>query len=115
MSFEDAKTTASEARRVIKSDGLFYLDLISTTDSGFGKGTQIDSHTFVVPDGIETNAIQCFFDPGRIDLLLAGLFRVRDIVYQEWSPIRGEGFSLLDKDPGGSWKLARYHIVSEPV
>ena len=114
MTWEQATRAAQEIRRVLSPRGLFYLDLISKQDSGFGRGEPAGPDTSIVPDGIETGAVQRFYNEGDIQRLLGEAFILEEMIFQEWHPVLGRGFSNLDKRGAGPLKLARYHIVAVP-
>lgn len=114
MTLREARDSVEEVRRLLNPEGLFYVDLISKQDGCFGQGTMVEVDTFVVPDGLETGAVQRFYDEEGIQDLLSDAFVIREIVFQEWHPVLGRGFSCLDKAASGPLRLARYHLVAVP-
>lgn len=114
MTFREALATTQEVRRVLQPDGIFYLDLISKQDSGFGQGIPVEKDAFVVPDGSEAGVVQRFYDQPDIQKLLHPAFRVAEVIFQQWYPVVGSGLSNLDKTGLAPARLARFHIVAMP-
>ncbi|MBI3636427.1 MAG: class I SAM-dependent methyltransferase [Candidatus Rokubacteria bacterium] len=112
MTTADACRTVEEVERVLRPGGLFYVDLISKRDSGFGRGVEVEPDTFIVPEGIEAGAVQRFFDEASVAALLDGKFMIADLVYQEWYPVIGRGMSALDKESPEGVTVARFHVVA---
>ena len=73
---ETARKAASEVRRVLRPNGLFYCDLRSTEDFEYGVGEQAGLNTFVVSDGYEQGLVQHFFSRAETEELFDGLFRI---------------------------------------
>ena len=114
MTFREASATAREVRRVLQPDGIFYLDLISKQDSGFGQGTPVEKDAFIVPDGSEAGVVQRFYDEQDIQKFLNPAFRVAEVIFQQWYPVVGGGLSNLDKAGRAPARLARFHVVAMP-
>jgi len=72
---EDAKRAVSEAARIIRPGGLFYLDLKSADDADFGSGEQAGKNTFVVGEGFEKGLVQHFFTLDEIHELMNESFK----------------------------------------
>lgn len=111
MYWKDARKATKEVARVLRSRGLFYVDLVSTRESGYGQGRQIDQWTYFVPEGIEVETVQRFYEFEHIFELLKNSFEVLDVVHDEWQAVYGVGFSVLDKEEYP--RLARFHIAAQ--
>lgn len=111
MRWEDARQATKEVARVLKPQGLFYVSLVSTRESGYGQGQQIDEYLYVVPEGSESGTIQRFFEFTHIFELLNDSFEVLDVVHDEWEAVYGRGFSVLDKREYP--RLARFHVAAQ--
>jgi 2-polyprenyl-3-methyl-5-hydroxy-6-metoxy-1,4-benzoquinol methylase len=114
MTYEDAQKTVREVLRVLKPNGLFYVSLISTRESAFGRGKEVAPFTFTVPEGAETGAIQRFFEKDHLFDLLGKEFEIMDIVNDEWQAIYGRGFSSA-AETVESPRLARFHVAAKKV
>ena len=110
MCWEDARQATKEVARVLKPQGLFYVSLVSTRESGYGQGQQIDQYTYSVEEGIEAGTVQRFYELEHIPELLTDSFEVLDVVHDEWQAVMGIGFSALDKN--GYPRLARFHVAA---
>jgi SAM-dependent methyltransferase len=75
MPMEDARLAAEQVRRVLRPSGLFYCDLRSAEDSGYGRGRGVAPNTFVLEEGFEAGLVQHFFTRDEVDALFQGLFR----------------------------------------
>ena len=76
VAMETAKRAASEVKRVLRPQGLFYCDLRSTEDFEYGVGAQSGPNTFVLSEGYEQGLIQHFFSRAETEDLFDGLFRI---------------------------------------
>ncbi len=110
VTLTESQRIVSEANRVLKAEGLFYVDLISTLESGYKTGEPIGDKTYVITDGDEKGAIQRFFDIDDVLALLDPKFDVLDVVLDQWEPLLGAGFSSLHM--GGYQRAARYHVAA---
>lgn len=111
MRWEDARQATKEVARVLKSQGLFYVSLVSTRESGYGQGQQIDQYTYLVQEGVEAGTVQRFYEFEHLFELLNDSFEVLDVVHDEWQAVYGVGFSALDKDEYP--RLARFHVAAQ--
>jgi SAM-dependent methyltransferase len=111
MRWEDARRATKEVARVLKPQGLFYVSLVSTRESGYGQGQQMDQYTYLVQEGIEARTVQRFYEFEHIFELLNDSFEVLDVVHDEWQAVYGVGFSALDRD--GYPRLARFHVAAQ--
>lgn len=108
---EEAEKAVEEVHRVLRSNGLFYVDLISTLESGYGQGTEVAKNTYIVPEGVEAGVPQRFFELEHIRDLLEARFAILDVVLSQWEPVFGRGFSNLDKLSYP--RAARYHVACQ--
>ncbi len=67
----DLERSLHELWRVLQPDGRLYLDLLDRTDAEYGKGKEIEPHTFLAEDQVPTH----FCTSDEIKDLLAG-FRI---------------------------------------
>jgi len=99
MPFEIARSGLIELHRCLKRGGKVYFDLISSDDSSY------DDNGFekTVSGKHENGTIQSYFDEGRINKLIEGLFRINEIRLN------------LNKDIKSGLTNSRYHIVVEKI
>lgn len=100
MNYEIAKKAIKETHRVMKKNGLFYLDLISGDD--YEHGREYDGEE-IVNTGMEKGTIQSYFNWSKINDLLLERFKIIDAVL-----IGRE--SIIKKA-----KHARYHLVVQKI
>lgn len=65
MTLDQAKGSVAEVARILKSGGLFYVDLISDQSSRFGK--RLSEHEFLVDEDHERGTVQLFYTANLID------------------------------------------------
>ena len=73
MPFDDAKMAMREIHRVMKKEGLFYLDLISNDDSSVPNGFEGE---IIVKDDHEKGTVQSYFTISKVEILLSGYFTI---------------------------------------
>ncbi len=110
MTWEDTRQVTKEVARVLQPQGLFYVDLVSTGESGYGRGQQLDRYTYRIEEGDEAGTIQRFYEMEHIPELLSDSFEILDVVHDKWEAVFGAGFSALAQDKYVS--LARFHIAA---
>lgn len=110
--YDESRQAVGEIHRVLKPNGLLYVDLISALESGCGQGQEVGRRTYIVPDGAEAGVPQRFFELGDVMDLLQDHFEIRDVVLSQWEPVYGAGFSNLDKENGCYPRAARYHVAA---
>lgn len=87
MLFDKAKELMNEIYRVLKPNGLLFLELHSVNDSRCGKGKAIDRLTFIIEDECEKGLPQHYFD--SIDLFeLVKRFKIKKILLNEENEYR---------------------------
>lgn len=67
---KDADNIISEIKRVLVPNGFFFLKLRSVQDCEYGRGTEIEHHTFLLENGYENGMPQHFYDTEEIRKLL---------------------------------------------
>jgi len=110
--YDESKRAIREVRRVLKRNGLLYVDLISALESGCGQGREVGKRTYIVSDGAEAGVPQRFFELEDVADLLQDGFEIRDVVLSQWEPVQGGGFSNLDKENSRYPRAARYHVAA---
>ncbi|TAJ10909.1 MAG: class I SAM-dependent methyltransferase [Nitrospirae bacterium] len=110
--YDESREAVREIHRVLKPNGLLYVDLISALESGCGQGREVGRRTYIVPDGAEAGVPQRFFELEDVMDLLRDHFTIQDVVLSQWEPVFGEGFSNLDKENGRYPRAARYHVAA---
>jgi SAM-dependent methyltransferase len=96
MTLHEAKLTVSEIHRVIKKDGLFYLDLIGNDDSSVKKGFEGE---VVIQEEHEKGTIQSYFSILKIEDLVANLFEIVDCTLVKHLDLKNSNYH------------SRYHLV----
>jgi SAM-dependent methyltransferase len=71
--YDELRQALSEVARVLGQSAVFQCTLLSTNNVNFGKGIQIDEHTFVQPDAGEKSHPHCYIGREDIKQLLDGL------------------------------------------
>ena len=71
----------TQIQRVLKSGGLFFLTLMSTRNSWYGKGTEVEPNTFDNPEKEDGEHLHHFSDKKDVISLLSGweLKRMEDV------------------------------------
>ncbi len=100
MPFDVARIAMSEAARVLRSDGLFYLDLISGDDPAHYPQFAGEEK---VTAGFEQDTIQSYFNYCRIRELIDGYFDMLECTLIQHRNLLGRGWH------------GRYHLVLTPA
>ena len=100
MSFELAKATIAECRRILSDNGKFYLDLISGDDDNHYTEFSGDE---IVTISHEKNTIQSYYNFARIQELIGGSFSL-----EECRLIRNQNVI------GPDWH-SRYHTILKGI
>ncbi len=95
MDLDIAKKTISEANRVLKSNGLFYFDLITNEKKEAKKKIVKTSH--------EKGTVQYYYNDEGIDNLLNGLFEIKEKILVKRTNLISE------------FSSHRYHIIAEKI
>lgn len=70
--FSELKQAVDEVKRVLAPDGFFQGTFISKTNSYFGKGIALDSHTYICEDESDKSHPHCYIDESELHNLLTG-------------------------------------------
>lgn len=73
---DDIKSSISEVKRVLKPEGLFYLNLLSIEDCGFGDGEEIRKGEFIQRE-YDDVVIHSYFEDEELDNSLEGFIIIR--------------------------------------
>lgn len=112
MLLKDAQCAVRQVYRILRRGGIFYFDVISLRDSGYGQGKKIGPWAYSVPDGDEKGLPQLFFTLNKAKALVSGFFKILDIMLYESVTLQGKGISALDKNLPYT-RFSRYHIIAK--
>lgn len=100
MPFELAKKAVIEVNRVVKKDGLFYLDLVSGDDFKHSREFRGEE---IVAAKHEQGTIQSYFNWEKVKELLDGYFKIKEAILIERQ-------SVIETS-----KNSRYHIIAAKI
>ncbi|MFX0066661.1 MAG: class I SAM-dependent methyltransferase [Candidatus Hermodarchaeota archaeon] len=110
--FEKAKKVMEEIKRILVPGGYVCISLRSIEDCEFGRGKEVEYHTFVLEEGYEKGVIQHYFDFQEIKELFTD-FKIFDLeLHEEKFP---SVFTVDKSFIQSSGKTKEYIDVSKPV
>jgi SAM-dependent methyltransferase len=124
----DFKKAMKEISRVCAKNGYVYITLISTEDSEFGRGQEVDHNTFLLENGYARGTAIHYFDLNEIREAFKD-FKVFDIMLQEekfpdlytvdkaflQSSTGLKKYVNLSNSIDLNLKYARWHIAAEKI
>lgn len=94
---DDIRASITEVKRVLKPDGLFYLNLLSVDDCGYGDGEEVKNGEFVQRE-YDDVVIHSYFEDDELDNSLDGfiILRKEKRVIEEYEKGQKYKFAFLD-------------------